>query len=67
MINGAKYPEFTPKVIVINTQCKFFLSVSLKCCSSYEEFLKHKKWYICDNIVLDIVQFSTLFHKSVLN
>lgn len=55
MINGAKYPEFTPKVIVINTQFKFFLSVSLKCCSSYEEFLKQKKWYICDNIVLDIV------------
>lgn len=24
MINGAKYPEFTAKVIVINTQCKFF-------------------------------------------
>lgn len=43
MINGAKYPEFTAKVIVINTQCKFFLSVSLKCCSSYEEFLKQKK------------------------
>lgn len=43
MINGAKYPEFTAKVIVINTQCNFFLSVSLKCCSSYEEFLKQKK------------------------
>lgn len=57
MINGAKYPEFTPKVIVINTQCKFCLSVSLKCCSSYEEFLKQKKGTFV--IILYLILFSS--------